>query len=243
MKDTKKFNYLLAMYLNGTMSFKEKADFFELIASGDYDNIVETQFESEIYELNGNLTKNVYSGKTENSSLVVSKSKKYNYRFWFSFAASVVCIISLATFYYLYNNKSSKSFLAAFKKNNLEKVVNSTNKSFPVSLPDGSIVTLQPNSSLYYTKNHFNNKREVCMEGEAIFNIVKDSLNPFYVYYQGIVTKVLGTSFNISTDKTSGNIEVKVFTGKVWVYENEQIFSDKNTNNGIIVTPNQKAVY
>jgi len=245
MKDTKKFNYLLAKYLNDTVSFKEKADFLEMIASGDYDNIVETQFDSDIYELNGNLTKNlnIFSDKNDNSSIVVSKNKKYNYRFWFSFAASLVCIISLATFYQLSNNKSSKTFLAAFKKNNLEKIVNSTNQSFSVSLPDGSDVTLQPNSSLYYTKDQFSNKREVCMEGEAIFNIAKDSLNPFYVYYQGIVTKVLGTSFNIGIDKSSGNIEVKVLTGRVWVYENEKMFSDKNTNNGIIVTPNQKAVY
>lgn len=204
MKDTKKFSYLLAKYLNDTMSFKEKADFFELIASGDYDNIVETQFDSDIYELNANLTKNlnIFSDKNDNSSIVVSKNKKYNYRFWFSFAASLVCIISLATFYQLSNNKSSKTFLTAFKKNNLEKIVNSTNQSFSVSLPDGSDVTLQSNSSLYHTKDQFSNKREVCMEGEAIFNIAKDSLNPFYVYYQGILAKVLGTSFNIGVDKT-----------------------------------------
>jgi transmembrane sensor len=112
-------------------------------------------------------------------------------------------------------------------------------------LEDGSIITLKPGSELTYPPHFLPAKREVFLEGEAFFEISKNKSRPFYVYCKNLVTHVLGTSFNIKSDNIHGKIEVDVRTGKVEVY---QKYKDATANaarqsNGLILTPNQKAVY
>ena len=85
-------------------------------------------------------------------------------------------------------------------------------------------------------------KREVYLEGEAFFQITKNPQKPFLVYYNNIVTKVLGTSFTINTNPQTGNVEVVVKTGRVQVSENKKLMKGDELN-AVIVTPNQKAIY
>jgi len=252
MKNKERFDYLLAGYLNDTASFKEKTEFFELVATGDFDEMLENQFENDFFSPEDNNTTIItHPGNTDfdtllnaaESRVIEVENKKSRLSVLFSAAASVVLLLSLATLYFFYNANPAETFTAAFKKNNQEKITNKTKLVFPVSLPDGSLVSLQPNSSLYYSKQNFAYKREIFIEGEAGFDIAKDTANPFYVFYQGIVTKVLGTTFNVGTNKKSGNIEVKVFTGKVWVYENEKIYDQPKISKPVILTPNQRAIY
>lgn len=68
-------------------------------------------------------------------------------------------------------------------------------------------------------------------------------MQPFIVYYNKVVTQVLGTSFTIKTNSKTKNIEVSVKTGKVQVYENMQFLSAKDKGKGVIVSQNQKAIY
>src|SRR5690606_37685879 len=80
--------------------------------------------------------------------------------------------------------------------------------------------------------------REVKLTGEAFFEIKKDESRPFLVYAQGIVTKVLGTSFNIRARQGDEKIIVDVKTGKV------AVFREKNSNEEpYLLTPNQQVVY
>jgi hypothetical protein len=64
------------------------------------------------------------------------------------------------------------------------------------------------------------------------------------VYYNNLVTHVLGTSFNIKPDSRNKQVEVLVVTGKVQVYENRNEGTGKTPKtNGVILTPNQKVIY
>ena len=54
------------------------------------------------------------------------------------------------------------------------------------------------------------------MEGEAFFNVVKDSLRPFTVVTREIKTIALGTSFNIKS-YAQGALDISLLTGKVAV--------------------------
>lgn len=67
-----------------------------------------------------------------------------------------------------------------------------------VQLEDGSVVQLNAGSRLVYPAAFKNGKREVYLEGEAFFDIAPNSQSPFFVYASGLVTEVLGTTFNIS---------------------------------------------
>ncbi len=128
---------------------------------------------------------------------------------------------------------------------NLVKKTNDGKESSKFELADGSIITLQPGSVMNYPRQFAAAKREVYLQGEAFFEVSKNKNRPFYVYCENMVAHVLGTSFNIKADKFHGKVEVMVRTGKVEIYtrdagERKEL---NKTSNGLILTPNQKAVY
>lgn len=84
-------------------------------------------------------------------------------------------------------------------------------------LSDGSVIWLQPETWISFPKEFASDKREVRMSGEAFFEVSTDTHRPFVVYSGGLVTQVLGTSFNIKAYKDGPSAEVSVFTGKVSV--------------------------
>jgi ferric-dicitrate binding protein FerR (iron transport regulator) len=84
-----------------------------------------------------------------------------------------------------------------------------------ILLPDGSLVFLNSNSSISYSKN-FKNKRELKLTGEAYFEVKRNPEKPFLVETEKIKTRVLGTSFNIKAYKNR-QTKVSVNTGKVEV--------------------------
>ncbi len=84
-----------------------------------------------------------------------------------------------------------------------------------ITLPDGSNVKLNSNSSISYPKDFFQNRR-IKLEGEAFFNVVRDESNPFVVKTENFQTEVLGTSFNVFAYKNT-KAKVSVASGKVKV--------------------------
>ncbi|NCT73219.1 MAG: DUF4974 domain-containing protein [Chitinophagaceae bacterium] len=84
------------------------------------------------------------------------------------------------------------------------------------SLPDGTTVTLNKNSSLHYPSRFTGKQRPVRLQGEAFFNVKPDKEKPFIITVNDVEVTVLGTSFNIRTDE-KGRTEVVVETGRVRV--------------------------
>lgn len=90
-----------------------------------------------------------------------------------------------------------------------------------VTLPDGSEITLNANSSLHYARNWDKEKnREVWIKGEAFFKVnhLHKSGNitagqRFIVHSQKLNIEVLGTSFNVNNRR--GNENVALVTGKI----------------------------
>lgn len=116
-----------------------------------------------------------------------------------------------------------------------------------LTLEDSSVITLKPGSSVTYAAHFAPDKREVMLEGEAFFQVAKNPVRPFFVYYGNLVTHVLGTSFNVKIDKVQKKIEVAVRTGRVEVYEKSNDVSGKQNRpqkeKGVVITPNQKVIY
>ena len=86
------------------------------------------------------------------------------------------------------------------------------------TMPDGSTVILYPKTTLRYREDfgHYG-AREVKVNGEAFFEVVKEEKQPFTVYTDALRTQVLGTAFKVVNDSASDKIEVQLFTGKVRV--------------------------
>ncbi|HEV7350324.1 FecR family protein [Telluribacter sp.] len=108
-------------------------------------------------------------------------------------------------------------------------------------LPDGSVITLSPNSSVVYNKSFNQTRREVFLKGEAFFRVKRDESRPFVVHTGELVTEVLGTSFHIKQNYPGKTTEVVVRSGKVSVYTQNKDRSDER--NGVILTQNQRVLF
>lgn len=104
-----------------------------------------------------------------------------------------------------------------------------------VTLPDGSKVWLNKNSTINYPKNFEGSTRKVQLDGEALFEVVKNPDKPFEVSSQNVSARVLGTVFDFNTHG-SGNVEeVTLLEGRLEVAEN-------SGNGKVVIRPNQKVV-
>ncbi|MDR7129692.1 ferric-dicitrate binding protein FerR (iron transport regulator) [Algoriphagus sp. 4150] len=130
-------------------------------------------------------------------------------------AAAVFLIIGCSTLFFVnrdkYRTTQDQEQLLDTK---MISKYNPAGQKTKVILPDGSTVYLNSESKIVYPAN-FQLDRSISLEGEAFFEVAKDTKHPFTVESNGIVTKALGTSFNINTFETDGRVAVTLLTGKV----------------------------
>ncbi|MFC0183688.1 ferric-dicitrate binding protein FerR, regulates iron transport through sigma-19 [Pseudarcicella hirudinis] len=129
------------------------------------------------------------------------------------------------------------------KKELLLEVINKGKSEMLVYLPDRSVIKLRANSRISYPKIFAGTNREVFLSGEAFFEVTKDPRKPFIVYANELITKVLGTSFTISSYDNDTEVKVIVKTGKVAVYSSEKEEGISTEQAELTLTPNQKAIF
>lgn len=106
-----------------------------------------------------------------------------------------------------------------------------------ITLPDGSFVQLNASSLLRYPKKFSSKNREVYLDGEAYFDVVKDKKRTFIVHTDEQQISVLGTQFNVLGYSTDPFAVTTLISGMVKVKT-----ADKNDKlqNEIIMHPNQQ---
>ncbi|MEN7549351.1 FecR domain-containing protein [Rapidithrix thailandica] len=87
-----------------------------------------------------------------------------------------------------------------------------------IQLADGTLVHLNAGSRLRFPKVFTGKSREVFLQGEAFFEVARDTTQPFIIRTGNLVTRVLGTSFNVAAYPEDSEVKVSVATGKVEVY-------------------------
>jgi transmembrane sensor len=105
-----------------------------------------------------------------------------------------------------------------------------------VQLPDGSVVWLNAGSKLIYDKNFGRQVREVTLQGEAFFDVVKQTSKPFIIHASNINIKVLGTSFNVKAYPDDAKVETSLIRGSI------EITIKNRPDNKIILSPNEKLI-
>lgn len=153
------------------------------------------------------------------------KEPRKEFRINPSLRAVAVVLITILAIYLAWVNKTGQWTLFPVASERVTKVM----------LDDGSIVWLKgKNSKLIYPDKFTGNERHVTLQGEALFEVVKDPLRPFIIQCNDLTATVLGTSFNIQSDTT--DIEVVVLTGKV------AVSTDHNADT-VVVLPREKVAY
>lgn len=123
-------------------------------------------------------------------------------------AASVVILIAASIGFYLTRDVTPE----------IKYITETTQRGEQrtVSLPDGSVVRLNAESSITFAEQLAAlDTRDIQLSGEAFFDVVRDETRPFIIRSDNLVTTVLGTSFNIRAYPEDQTIAVTVATGKV----------------------------
>ena len=165
---------------------------------------------------------------------------------WFSAAASVILCAAIG--WKITSDINQPQSLKAYSQyvsridEPLHEVINETDLPKKITLPDGSVVRLTPSSRISYANTFIqNHKREVYLTGEAFFDVEKDVKNPFFVYANGLLTRVVGTSFLIRA--IDSDVEVLVSSGRVTVVPIRDIANQEKKNTELLLTPNQQALF
>ena len=137
-------------------------------------------------------------------------------RCWSIAAVMLILIISGALGWVLFGiqNQNLKSQIS---NNQIRDIIVTTGmgEHSRVSLPDGSLLTLNAQTTVRY--NLADGKRQVSIDGEAFFEVARDPEHPFVVTANGMTVTCLGTSFDVRNYSDESNISVVLRDGKVRV--------------------------
>lgn len=133
------------------------------------------------------------------------KPEKTKYSF-LKIAASIILIATAGFFLIKYSG--------GVQEENLQEHITSNAEVEEVSLPDGSVIKLNANSSLTYEEGFGTEHRNVVLHGAANFDVKRNESLPFIITTNNSQVEVLGTSFEVRAYKNE-SVEVNVSSGKV----------------------------
>lgn len=105
-------------------------------------------------------------------------------------------------------------------------------------LPDGTTVWLNAGSILTYPASFDAPNREVNLDGEAYFDVVKDPQHPFIVHTSIMNIRVLGTSFDVKAYARDPDMETTLIRGSVEVTRKDAPGAPR-----IMLKPNEKLIF
>ena len=178
-----------------------------------------TKYTSSKCNSSGNQSKSLAGSKTVDENLAWQRFRsrihqeaphtaveKRNNFAWLRIAALFIVIIGITLFTYRWLNREAPVQQLA---------VHTQATTLIDTLPDGSVITLNKNSVLSYPSKFNRETRSIALKGEAFFEVVPDKKKPFMVQVNDVTIRVVGTSFNVRSEK--GITEVIVETGVVQV--------------------------
>lgn len=160
-----------------------------------------------------------------------NRTRKLFYRM--SGAAAVIILASVS-WIFMHNGSSPSKKNSTIQTQTLVAEKGSRTRTI---LPDGSSVWLNADSHVTYSENLSANTREVKLDGEAYFDVVKDAKRPFIVHVADYDIRVLGTVFNVKSYPDDKTIETTLIRGLVQVTKH-----DKKKQKPIYLHPNEKLI-
>jgi len=140
----------------------------------------------------------------------------------FMVAAAIVLLLIVPTLsYFLFFMQPTKQTL--FAENQVIESV----------LPDGTQVSLNTGSILFYPSLFRGKERKVSLNGEAFFDVTHNEEKAFVIDAEEMQIRVLGTSFYVNTHALENTMEVVLISGSVELSYN---------NHMMLLEPGEKAI-
>lgn len=118
------------------------------------------------------------------------------------------CLTIFCTFFLIKTKKSKPSL-------EVTQITSPTGAITNIELPDGSKVTLNSGSKIYYNGAFGKEKREVTLKGEALFDVTHNAAKPFIVTTSTVKIRVLGTKFNVKSYVEDNVTEAALLRGSI----------------------------
>ena len=104
-------------------------------------------------------------------------------------------------------------------------------------LADGTKLWLNASSKIKYSQNFNKQERDIFLEGEAYFEVAKNTQKPFNVFAGGVVVQAVGTIFNVKAYPDEKIVETTLVEGSVIVG------ADNKSSEKIVLKPNEQVLY
>lgn len=142
------------------------------------------------------------------------------------YAAMFLSVFLLGGFAYLVYqvNNPAEEWLAVTTKNEIKEL----------KLPDGTKVWLNKYTTLKYPREFSGKGRQVHLEGEGYFEVTRNPAKPFMVQSEAMQVRVLGTVFNLKSDRARMSAVATLLRGEIEVKGNHE-------EGMIVLSPGQKA--
>lgn len=167
--------------------------------------------------------------ESEKEDEAIPLKRNRNYFFLIPAAAALLIIVFGIRMFY------GKSDLPA--NAGLQTIAAEKGSRMRTILPDGTTVWLNAGSHISFSENFTGHTREVTLDGEAYFDVVKQPERPFIVHVYGYNIRVLGTVFNVKSYPTDKTIETTLLRGLVQVTK-QGVTGEKP----IFIHPNEKLI-
>ena len=194
------------------------------------------QDDNTVKEEQQNICRILQLAKTEKISredvsiIQIKNRKKYFYAIT-GVAAALVLIITA----WLFSGKKLNEVVLTNAKT--QSLIAENGSRTRTILPDGSTIWLNAGSYVTFNKDFSGKTREVTLNGEAYFDVVKQPERPFIVHVSGYDVKVLGTAFNVKSYATDKTVETTLIRGLV------QVLKQGDTKRKpIFLHPNEKLI-
>ena len=145
---------------------------------------------------------------------------------WMRYAAMLIGVFLISGLgYHIYQSQSETGALVA---------VTARDEVKELMLPDGTKVWLNKHTTLKYPSEFSEKGRNVYIEGEAYFEVKRNVEKPFIVRSEAMQVRVLGTVFNLKSDKANRSAVATLIKGEIEVKGNHE-------EGMIVLSPGQKA--
>ncbi len=152
-------------------------------------------------------------------------------------AAAILFIFSLTI---IYQNKFSSEGNNYTNSNYYTEISTSGGNRSKITLPDGTKVWINANTTFRYPSVFESDKREVFVDGEIFLDVAKDSNRPFYVETSTLIMEVLGTSFNVNSYANDNIEQLTLVEGSLKIIP--KIKRNKHYNS-LTIKPNETATF
>ena len=201
---------LFRKYLSNSATADEMKELDEWIASNeDFHDWLENQVDDSSAEMDAEKQADILAKIHE--KIAVQSKQKFVLPGWAKTVAAVALIVLMAVSAAIYFRSNQPNMIQYAEIGALR------GQKASVTLPDGTKITLNSESTLKYSTNYNQSDRAVELVGEAYFEVAKNKKIPFVVKAGKLEIEAKGTAFNIKAYPTDNSISTTLTEGKIEV--------------------------